>query len=937
MRPWPLLLVAASSDARCGCDRRVIVATTVNGVRTASLLVPSAARVGAALVVYHEDSADAAAGLEPTEPRARRDAPACFVEAAGCYAAHDLHVLYPWLAAFADAQDPTEGPATVFGRAYANAVARRGAPRHATHLTAKAHFIFRKVAAIRHAAEAGARDASVDVVAWADADIELVAPLADARFLAFARAHDVATIHRYVVPSRADYPRDGDAAACLAPRDFFAANRSQRALPDTGFLTLALRGGAAAPALAFARAWSGYYATSFAARSRCLNDICVYDRVLFPTAGTAGDGLAGRARRRGGRALVEARRRRRPGAPAAAAPPPPPPSDALAEAAAAALLPPTAAAPPPGGARAALDRSVAAFARAGRRAVVEGWYALCAEAWPAARAPPPAGAAAARAAGARGDAAGQRLSREAIAARYRVDLGRAHPCPGATPRTSPFHLFAYALHAKGGADKRDWRAADGRRRLEAARRLASDATRRWRAFRKEALSHPFDAGRVNLTSLLGAARGLDLPLGAVVEAARAAAGPTFYDLLATFDAPVGYAVAALDGGARSTLDAADRPRPGARVCAWDAEALGLQASLLVGGACGCATATRAVMEGKIGLGGELSALLKPFRAAVDARARFRTPAIRRVGCAADGDAAACLGLEPLDRCGAGAGAGGFSARLAGKRLAAAPAAAHAHRGLFWWTSQAVAFLARPDGATLGRLWAAQDRLDWAARRPVLGVHVRRGDTCLDGGRGELRKHKGRTCDGLAAYAARARAMVDAHGFRAVFLATDDPQIVAEAQRTNAFGVPVLATGGVENASFSSPCVAARSRPNSTPTLFSRGDGHARRWPTRTSTATSSTAAATTTRSSRTCPKPTREPTRARCSTTSSSSRRATASSASSRPTSTASPSRCRTRGAAATASRRSSPSTPRGAPISGAGRGSPSTGTLCAEPFFVLE
>ena len=103
MRPWPLLLVAASSDARCGCDRRVIVATTVNGVRTASLLVPSAARVGAALVVYHEDSADAAAGLEPTEPRARRDAPACFVEAAGCYAAHDLHVLYPWLAAFADA------------------------------------------------------------------------------------------------------------------------------------------------------------------------------------------------------------------------------------------------------------------------------------------------------------------------------------------------------------------------------------------------------------------------------------------------------------------------------------------------------------------------------------------------------------------------------------------------------------------------------------------------------------------------------------------------------------------------------------------------------------------------------------------------------------------------------------------------------------------
>ena len=103
---------------------------------------------------------------------------------------------------------------------------------------------------------------------------------------------------------------------------------------------------------------------------------------------------------------------------------------------------------------------------------------------------------------------------------------------------------------------------------------------------------------MNLTSLLGAARGLDLPLGAVVEAARAAVGPTFYDLLATFDAPVGYAVAALDGGARSTLDAADRPRPGARVCAWDAEALGLQASLLVGGACG-ATAAETDSAGQV--------------------------------------------------------------------------------------------------------------------------------------------------------------------------------------------------------------------------------------------------------------------------------------------------------------------------------------------------
>ena len=350
------------------------------------------------------------------------------MEAAGCYAAHDLHVLYLWLAAFADAQDPTEGPATVFGRAYANARsrgARRAAPRDAPDGQGALHLPQGRGDPARGRGRR-ARP-SVDVVAWADADIELVAPLADARFLAFARAHDVATIHRYVVPSRADYPRDGDAAAASPRRATSAANRSQRAPPDTGFLTLALRGGAAAPALAFARAWSGYYATPFAARSRCLNDICVYDRVLFPTAGTAGATASPAARGGGGRA---ARR----GAPAPAA------GRAGGRRAAAAASKRRARGGRRRGAPAANRGGAAAgrrarrarplgrgLARAGRRAVVEGCTRSAPQAWPAARAPPPAGAAAARAAGARGDAAGHGL-REAIAAR-RVDLGRAHLAP----------------------------------------------------------------------------------------------------------------------------------------------------------------------------------------------------------------------------------------------------------------------------------------------------------------------------------------------------------------------------------------------------------------------------------------------------------------------------------------------------------------------------
>ena len=67
--------------------------------------------------------------------------------------------------------------------------------------------------------------------------------------------------------------------------------------------------------------------------------------------------------------------------------------------------------------------------------------------------------------------------------------------------------------------------------------------------------------------------------------------------------------------------------------------------------------------------------------------------------------------------------------------------------------------------------------------------MRRGDTCLDGGADELRKHKGRTCDGLDVYVASAKKMIRAYGFRSVFLATDDAAILEDA--ANAFGVPVL--------------------------------------------------------------------------------------------------------------------------------------------------
>ena len=773
---WLLLAALRTNHAHtaCGpCETRVVVATTINAVRTASLLVPSAAALRVALRVYHENSADARAGHRGF--RAADELPRCVIREATCFRDYDLHVLYPWLEAFAARGDEPGGAgrsSSVFGLAYDNSMrrARRGAlPKHAKGLTVKAHFIFRKVAALRHAVEAAAADAGTDLAVWVDADVELVRPLDDAAFLAFALKHDVATIHRYVVPNAADATGCGSAAAYFDPAS------APRALPDTGFVTF---DATSTRALDFVRAWSGYYGTTHAARSRCLNDICVYDRVLAPTdhpdGPAAADGLA---------AGLAA------GAPSA--------YGGVAAVAASLLPPDLAARADP---VAALDAWVRDYVYGGRRAALrEGWYALCAEAW----APALAGRADGRRDRHQLDG-GAALSAAAIAAKYRVDLGRAHPCPSATNSTSPFHLFEYALHAKGGANKTDWRRADDeaspaapaaapRARPRALASRPESAVGRWRGFRRESLSHPFDATRVNLGGALRAARDTRLPVGAVLEASRAFGAVPFYDALEARNATLGYAASGPAVGGRSTLGL-----PPPRACGLDRDAVALQIDWLRNGACDCDGGAAWRMEGTIGLGGELSALLKPLAAAADEKRTFRTPALDRVGCAS-GDLT-CLGLRPLDRCPASAPKTSESARRYSRAAAPRIPARHRGRGLFWWTSQAAAFLLRPDDATLERVWRTMDALGWRSRGPVLGVHVRRGDTCLKGGRDELRKHKGRVCDGLPAYVDRARRMISRYGYRAVYLATDDADVLANATAGDAFGVPVLvANRGVDRA------------------------------------------------------------------------------------------------------------------------------------------
>ena len=282
-------------------------------------------------------------------------------------------------------------------------------------------------------------------------------------------------------------------------------------------------------------------------------------------------------------------------------------------------------------------------------------------------------------------------------------------------------------------------------------------------------------------------------MGAVLEASRAFGAVPFYDALEARNATLGYAASGPAVGGRSTLGL-----PPPRACGLDTDAVALQIDWLRNGACDCDGGAAWRMEGTIGLGGELSALLKPLAAAADEKRTFRTPALDRVGCAS-GDLT-CLGLRPLDRCPASAPKTSESARRYSRAAEPRIPARHRGRGLFWWTSQAAAFLLRPDDATLERVWRTMDALGWRSRGPVLGVHVRRGDTCLKGGRDELRKHKGRVCDGLPAYVDRAKRMISRYGYRAVYLATDDADVLANATAGDAFGVPVLvANRGVDRA------------------------------------------------------------------------------------------------------------------------------------------
>ena len=144
-----------------------------------------------------------------------------------------------------------------------------------------------------------------------------------------------------------------------------------------------------------------------------------------------------------------------------------------------------------------------------------------------------------------------------------------------------------------------------------------------------------------------------------------------------------------------------------------------------------------------------------------------------------------------------------------------PPAAYATQGGFWFVSQLLArvfaaswshapqilclsrprHLLRPNDATRRRVGRRAEAAGLRrAPRPLLGIHVRRGDSCRE----VQEATKARRCSPFAEYwyhalAMRARGGVQAfisvarsspqarYGIRSVFLATDDPSVVDEAR------------------------------------------------------------------------------------------------------------------------------------------------------------
>ena len=107
------------------------------------------------------------------------------------------------------------------------------------------------------------------------------------------------------------------------------------------------------------------------------------------------------------------------------------------------------------------------------------------------------------------------------------------------------------------------------------------------------------------------------------------------------------------------------------------------------------------------------------------------------------------------------------------------------RGWFWYSSQLLSWVMRPNLALAADLSEAEryTGLRAALRRgPVLGVHVRHGDACLP----RERRRMSRTCYSLEAHLSRVRRYAQAFGIRTVYLATDSEAVLEQAKSSTEF-------------------------------------------------------------------------------------------------------------------------------------------------------
>lgn len=107
-----------------------------------------------------------------------------------------------------------------------------------------------------------------------------------------------------------------------------------------------------------------------------------------------------------------------------------------------------------------------------------------------------------------------------------------------------------------------------------------------------------------------------------------------------------------------------------------------------------------------------------------------------------------------------------------------PLMSHSFRGIgvFWSTSIVLGHILQPSDGLANQIARIKEELGFHSKlhQPVLAVHMRRGDSCLkQGARDLFVRGNPRTCHSPATYFEAAQDMRHRHGFKSMYVATDD--------------------------------------------------------------------------------------------------------------------------------------------------------------------